>query len=100
ELHGRLARRGYEPRGFENVLGHPLAAAPSGDAAILVERVEPDRMPVLMDVLVTAFTAPDVGGVGGDELPPADAIREAMVRTMSVPGFEGFAARIDGEIVG
>jgi ribosomal protein S18 acetylase RimI-like enzyme len=100
ELHGRLASRGYQPRGFENVLGHPLAGAPPGDAAILVERVQPEGMPALMDILVTSFTTPDVGGVGGDELPPPDAIRDALVRTMSVPGFEGFAARIDGEIVG
>jgi len=100
ELHGRLARRGYQPHGFENVLGHPLAGAPPGDAAILVERAQPDGMAALMDILVTAFTTPDLGGVGGDELPPADAMREALVRTMSVPGFEGFAARIDGEVVG
>jgi GNAT superfamily N-acetyltransferase len=100
ELHGRLARRGYEPRGFENVLGHPLAGAPPGDAAIRIERVQPDGLPMLMEILVTAFTTPDIGGVGGDELPPADAMRDALLRTMSVPGFEGFAARIDGDVVG
>ena len=27
ELHARLVERGYQPRGFENVLGHPLSGA-------------------------------------------------------------------------
>jgi ribosomal protein S18 acetylase RimI-like enzyme len=99
-LHGQLARRGYQPRGFENVLGHPLDGVAVAAGESRVERAQPAEMPLLMEVLVTAFTTPDTGGVGGDELPPADAIRDALVRTMSVSGFEGFAARIDGEIVG
>jgi GNAT superfamily N-acetyltransferase len=108
ELHGCLTRRGYQPRGFENVLGHPLAdpartlppSAVAGAGHILLEGAQPEVMPLLLDVLVTAFTTPDIGGVGGDQLPPADAIRESLVHTMSVSGFEGFAARIDGEIAG
>jgi predicted GNAT family acetyltransferase len=101
ELHGCLARRGYEPRGFENVLGHPLAdAAAAGDVAVLVERAQPETMPSLLEAMVTAFSTPDIGGVGGDELPPSDVIRDALARTMSVSGIEGFVARIDGEIAG
>jgi GNAT superfamily N-acetyltransferase len=100
DLHGQLARRGYEPRGFENVLGHPLVNAAALDGAILVEPAQPATLPLLMEVLVTAFSTPDIGGVGGDELPPADAIRDALMRTMSASGFEGFAARIGGEIAG
>jgi ribosomal protein S18 acetylase RimI-like enzyme len=100
ELHGRLTRRGYEPRGFENVLGHPLANAAAPDAGVIVERAQPDAVPVLLEVLVTAFSTPDIGGVGGDEPPPSDALRDALARTMRVSGFEGFTARIGGEIAG
>jgi GNAT superfamily N-acetyltransferase len=100
ELHGLLARRGYQPRGFENVLGHPLAGASPGDAAICVERTPPEAFPKLIEILLTSFTTPDTGGVGGDQLPPADAIRDALVRSMSMAGCEGFAARVDGEVVG
>src|SRR3954447_15209760 len=100
ELHGGLVRRRYEPGGFENVLGHPLSDVTPADPAIVVARAEPHVIPALMDVLVTAFTTPDTGGIGGDTLPPAEAMREALARTMSVSGVEGFAARIDGRIAG
>ena len=66
ELHGGLVGRGYEPRGFENVLGHALTDVAPADPAVLVARAEPHVIPALMEVLVTAFTTPDIGGVGGD----------------------------------
>src|SRR5262245_56747117 len=47
EMHARLARRGYEPRGFENVLGHPLAAVAPDEGVILVERAQPETMTLL-----------------------------------------------------
>jgi GNAT superfamily N-acetyltransferase len=100
-LHALLVRRGYEPRGFENVLGRALATAndpPSPDVSIA--RATAGDMPDWVDAVVTAFGSPDVGGVGGDAIPPADELRKWFTTTMSVPGFEGFVARLDGHIVG
>jgi GNAT superfamily N-acetyltransferase len=100
-LHTCLARRGYEPRGFENVLGHPLAALDQRhEAEIVIDRVAPAETREWIEVFVTAFANPDTGGVGGDTIPPSDALREWVVPTMSLPGFEGFLARIGGQIVG
>ncbi len=92
-----LVKRGYEPLGFENVLGHPLGglgATPS--AGILIERATADTLPEFTDVIVRGFASPDEQGVGGDTIPPSDEIRHWFMLTMSVPGFEGFVARVDG----
>jgi ribosomal protein S18 acetylase RimI-like enzyme len=101
DLHGRLVSRGYAPASFEHVLGHPLgegvAAPPDG---IRIEPVAGADVPVLGDVLVGAFASPDIGGVGGDSTPPDDEIRRYFAITMSVDGFRGYVARIDGEIAG
>jgi ribosomal protein S18 acetylase RimI-like enzyme len=101
DLHGRLAARGYAPVAFEHVLGHPLASgiAPA-PAGVDVEVVAAGDIGRLGDVLVDAFASPDAGGVGGDAIPPADEIRRYFEITMSVDGFVGYVARIDGEIAG
>jgi GNAT superfamily N-acetyltransferase len=57
-------------------------------------------MPDWVNAVVTAFATPDEGGVGGDAIPPPDELRKWFITTMSVPGFEGFVARLDGHIVG
>jgi GNAT superfamily N-acetyltransferase len=100
-LHARLVARGYQPRGFENVLGHPLSTtvSPSVDH-IRIDRVEPGDLAEWAEVVVTAFSHPDSGGVGGDAIPLDDELRKWFDITMRVPGFEGFLARIDGQIVG
>jgi hypothetical protein len=101
DVHAMLVARGYEPAGFEHVLGHPMGAAiaepPPG---ISVETVSPADLPSLCEVLVDAFASPDVGGVGGDAIPPADEIRRWFLITMSVDGFRGYVARIGGTIAG
>src|SRR5688572_26733091 len=101
DLHAQLAARGYVPTGFEHVLGHPLgdavAARPDG---IRIAPVAPEDVSRLGDVLVEAFACPDTGGVGGDTTPPSDAIRRYFEITMSVDGFRGYLARVDGEIAG
>jgi ribosomal protein S18 acetylase RimI-like enzyme len=101
DLHALLASRGYVPTAFEHVLGHPLddAIAPL-PAGIRVEPVALEEVSRLGDVLVDAFASPDTGGVGGDMTPPSDEIRRYFAITMSVDGFRGYVARIDGEIAG
>jgi len=103
--HACLARRGYEPRGFENLLGYPLAsdAGPAPEPALpdgySIERATTENLPTLTDVMVEGFGAPDMGGVGGDAIPPADELRRWFTLTMAVPGFEGVLVRADGIIV-
>jgi len=100
-LHRQLCARGYVPSGFENVLGHPLSTGvqplPGG---IVVEAAAAADVPALVEVMVEGFAHPDAGGVGGDEIPPVDEIRRWFLITMSVPGFRGYLARIDGRIAG
>jgi ribosomal protein S18 acetylase RimI-like enzyme len=100
-VHALLAARGYAPSGFEHVLGHPLGAAigPLPDG-VAVEIVGAGDLSALCEVLVEAFAAPDVGGVGGDAIPPADEIRRWFSITMSVDGFRGYVARLDGAVAG
>jgi len=99
-VHLQLAARGYRLAGFEHVLGHPLgpiAAAPDG---IAVSAATPGDLGPLGDVLVEAFASPDVGGVGGDAIPPSAEIRRWFDITMSIDGFRGYVARVDGAIAG
>jgi len=99
-VHAQLAARGYRLSAFEHVLGHPLgpiAAAPEG---ITVTGATAADLGPLGDVLVEAFASPDVGGVGGDAIPPSAEIRRWFDITMSADGFRGYVARVDGEIAG
>ena len=101
EVHATLVARGYEPAGFEHVLGHPMGAAiaalPTG---VTVEVIHEAQLTELCEVMVEAFATPDVGGVGGDAIPPADEIRRWFLLTMSVDGFRGYVARVGGAIAG
>jgi GNAT superfamily N-acetyltransferase len=100
-VHRQLVARGYEPNGFENVLGHGLHGGvdqpPDG---IAIERPSHPDLPALADVMADGFANPDAGGVGGDVIPPSDEIRRWFSVTMQVPGFRGYVARIDGVIAG
>jgi hypothetical protein len=94
-------RRGYEPRGFENVLGHPLTDLNSpAPPSVHIEPAAAGDLPEWVEVMVAAFASPDDGGVGGDAIPPEDELRRWVTLTMAVPGFEAFVARFDGKIVG
>jgi len=100
-LHRQLVERGYLPSGFENVLGHPLrdVVPPSGDR-ITVDPLSASDLETLADVMSEGFAHPDTGGVGGDELPPAEELRRAFLGTWRTTGVRGYIARIDGVIVG
>jgi GNAT superfamily N-acetyltransferase len=94
-FHALLVSRGYEPRGFENVLGHPLtgtAVPASGD--IVIEPVPRERLAEWVEIMVAAFASLDVGGVGGDAVPASDDLRRWTTLTVQVPGFTIVAARI------
>jgi GNAT superfamily N-acetyltransferase len=100
-VHQQLVERGYVPSGFENVLGHGLhlnEAETIPDVA--VERLSTGDLPALADVMAEGFAAQDLGGVGGDSIPPPDEIRRWFALTMRVPGCRGYVARIGGAIVG
>ncbi len=99
-FHALLAKRGYAASGFENVLGHPLTGVAPGVEAVRVQPASENELSLFADVLVEAFANPDAGGVGGDEIPPSDEIRKWVLITMSLPGFRGYLARIDGKIAG
>jgi GNAT superfamily N-acetyltransferase len=100
-VHAQLAARGYRLSGFEHVLGHPLGAAiaalPEG---VAIDAAAPSEVRTLGDVMVEAFASPDVGGVGGDAIPPPAEIRRWFDITMSADGFRGYVARVDGTIAG
>jgi ribosomal protein S18 acetylase RimI-like enzyme len=83
------------------VLGHPLRddVAPLRDD-IAIELMSPSDVPVLADVMAEGFANPDVGGVGGDAIPPSAEIRRWFAITMGVPGFRGYVARIGDTIAG
>jgi ribosomal protein S18 acetylase RimI-like enzyme len=100
-VHRQLMERGYVPSGFENVLGHALHAHVAQPLdGIVVELLSAADLPALADVMAEGFASPDVGGVGGDAIPPLDEIRRWFAVTMRVPGFRGYVARIDGAIAG
>lgn len=101
DLHATLVRRGYEPKGFENVLGCDVTTIeqqpPDG---ITMEPVSAGARDRWVDVIIEAWAHPDTGGIGGDTVPPSDELRRWLEVTMSVPGFEYVAARIDGMLAG
>ena len=67
---------------------------------MVVERAAPADVPMLVEVMVGGFAHPDAGGVGGDAVPPPEEIRRWFLVTMGVPGFRGYLARVDGDVVG
>ncbi|MEZ5291097.1 MAG: hypothetical protein R2745_08450 [Vicinamibacterales bacterium] len=101
-LHAMLVARGYEPRGFENVLGRPLAMPPEVPLppGLAIARVGDEDRSRWVEVVVGGFATPDAGGVGGDEAPPSDELAAWMALTLQVPGFECVLARADGEAAG
>jgi hypothetical protein len=100
-FHARLVGRGYEPRGFENVLGHPLSGAmPVAAPGIVIEPVPRERLADWVELMVSAFAEQDIGGVGGDAIPPADELRRWTMLTVQMPGFQIVAARMGHEWAG
>ena len=99
-VHALLVRRGYEPRGFENVLGHSLDGIAAPPAGVRVDRAAEGELADWADVVITGFASPDLGGGGGEPMPPPDELRAGIALTMSLPGFQAAVARLDGQLVG
>lgn len=99
-LHRQLCARGYAPSGFENVLGHSLTTVIETPSEIAVQRAEPAEIPDLADVFAEAFANPDVGGVGGDTVPPSDELKHWFTTTSRVDGYRAYVARLEGVIAG
>jgi GNAT superfamily N-acetyltransferase len=100
-FHAMLASRGYVASGFENVLGYPVASSVGpAIAGVQVELAQPSELSFFADVLVEAFASPDMGGVGGDALPPKEEIRRWVLVTLEIQGFRGYLARIGNAIAG
>ena len=103
ELHSLLYARGYVPSGFENVLGHPLAAdtiASNASHEISVAPIAHDEHGLFADLMVAAVATPDVGGVGGDATPASDLVRHWVLAMLGLPGVYGYLARIGGVVAG
>ncbi len=99
-VHAMLTARGYEPTGFENVLGHDLSAVPAAPADVEVSHVGPANRSALAETMVAAFSSLDAGGVGGDEIPAVDEMRRWLDTMTRLDGFRGYVARLEGRIVG
>jgi ribosomal protein S18 acetylase RimI-like enzyme len=100
-VHALLVRRGYLPRGFENVLGHSLERIAAPPAGVQVDRAAEGELADWADVVISGFATPDEGSVGsGDPLPPTDELRAGIALTMSLSGFQAAVARLDGHLVG
>jgi hypothetical protein len=99
-----LLRRGYELRGYENLLGCRLGERndPPSVPNVSVRVVDPaenDFSP-WVDLLVTGFLSADLGGVGGDVTPAqADAERWCRLSALT-PGMRCYAARLNGTLAG
>jgi GNAT superfamily N-acetyltransferase len=99
-----LVERGYVLQGFENVLGRPIAASgaltsdpPEG---VEVRPVGPGELVEWLDVMITAFAAPDRQGVAAPALPPREAL-EAVLRPLAdAPSFSRHGAFVGGRMVG
>ena len=99
-----LLARGYVLQGYENLLARPLSnpsetVTPSPVSVELVSNSAND-MAEWVNLLATGFASQDVGGVGGDIVPPHDEIVHWCGLSAAAPGYRCYSARIDGAVVG
>jgi ribosomal protein S18 acetylase RimI-like enzyme len=98
-----LSRRGYVLQGFENVLGRPLRRS-DGDAGeadgFLIRMAEPHEIDAWIDVAITGFAHPDLGGVPGEPLPPREVIEGPLKEFAAIADLRRYAAFVDGRMAG
>lgn len=99
-----LTGRGYQLRGFENILGLPLPRpAPSQirpTADVQVEVNPPDNLRKWIDIVVTGFANSDTQGVASHESYPRDVIEKVITDTIAAEGYTYFLARERGVMAG
>jgi ribosomal protein S18 acetylase RimI-like enzyme len=101
-LAARLAARGYALVAFENVLARPLRASECFEerADVRVAPSGPEELEAWLDVVVSAFVAPDVQGVAPHESFPREGLERVMRGMVGTPGFRRYLARRAGEPAG
>lgn len=102
EVGRQLVRRWYMPCGFENVLGKCLGDEASTLAidGIEVRTCTPAELLSWVDLLVEGILAPDTGGLASHEKFDRDGLERPLRAIVSVPGWVGYAAYLDGAMVG
>jgi GNAT superfamily N-acetyltransferase len=100
EIAARLAARGYQLQGFENMLALDLESHHHARShAVHVSPIGHDDDAVWRTIAVDGFASPDGSGAGGDELlrPVLEQVMADFTRTS---GLVRYVARIDGMPVG
>ena len=98
----RLTARGYALVGFENVLARPLDRAErwTERAGITVGSSDAAELETWLDVVVSAFAAPDVQGLATHESFPREAAERVMRGMAGARGFARYLARRASEPAG
>lgn len=97
-----LTRRGYLLVGFENVLGRALDARAVWPERTGIElaRSGEEELETWIDVVVSAFAAPDAQGVAAHESFPREALELAMRDMTGARGCVRYLARRAGALAG
>jgi GNAT superfamily N-acetyltransferase len=98
-----LTHRGYELRGFENVLGRSLTAAEDAKPtapAIDIRVSGTDEFSSWLDVVVTGFATPDQQGVPSHETFPRELLERIIGDMAEAGGLIRYLARVDGAPAG
>ncbi len=98
--HTFFAKRGYEPRGFENVLGHQLTSIRDAVADhITVTPVTGAQRAAWVTVLSHGFANPDVGGPEPAVQLSTPEVQRWFEDVMTRADFQAYGAFIDATLV-
>ncbi|MBI5763517.1 MAG: GNAT family N-acetyltransferase [Planctomycetes bacterium] len=102
EVGKQLVRRGYMIGGFENVLGKCLRDEASIHEidGIEVRTCSPADLLSWVNLLVEGILAPDTDGLASHEAFDRVGLETPLRAIVSVPGWVGYAAYLDEEMVG
>lgn len=93
-----LVSRGYQPMGYENVLGFDLSRdiEPGADIDIQAD----SDLDAWITLIVDGFASVDTQGVASHEHFPREAAERAIGDMVACPGFTRFTALLDGAPAG
>jgi GNAT superfamily N-acetyltransferase len=98
-LHRVLCERGYVPRDFEHVLGHPLTSVPD-PPGLQITHVGPADSALLADTMNDAVSTPDDPRADTPDQPPNEHVRRWVTNLLQVGGWRGYLAWVDGAPAG